>query len=191
MKRSRSIRLTLVGAATAGSLAACDSEPTTPPAFTDIAACTTAGYTQESCRTSYEKALKEHQEKAPRFATKEECLKSVDVTDCATMQVRQPDGSMLNMFVPLMAGYMLANVVQRLGGGGSYGGYYGGPIYTSRYYGSSYRDLDDVRMSRPSGGTFSRPSVTPSINRPANVGTTTIARSGFGSSLSTFGSSSS
>lgn len=191
MKRSRSVRLTLIGAATAGSLAACDSQPATPPAFSDIAACTAAGYTEDSCKTSYEKALKEHQDKAPRFSNKEECLKSVDVTDCAPIQVKQADGSMLNMFVPLMAGYMLANVVQRMGGGGSYGGYYGGPVYNSRYYGSTYRDLDDVRTTRPSGGVFSRPSYTPSYNRPANVGTTTISRGGFGSSFSSFGGSSS
>lgn len=183
MKRSRSVRLTLMGAVTATTVVACDSSPTQPPAFTDVATCVSSGYTEAQCRTSYEAAIQEHQEKAPRFTSKDECLKAVDVTDCAETAVRQPDGSMVNMFVPLMAGYMLANVMQRSGGG-----YYRGPIYHSRYYGSSYRDLDDMRSARPSGTSVSRPTLAPSINRPANVGTTTVSRSGFGSSGSSLGS---
>ena len=187
MKRSRTVRLTLMGAATATTVAACDPAPSAaPPAFTNIQTCVSAGYSEASCRTSYENALREHQEKAPRFASKDECLKTADVTDCVEAPVRQGDGSMTNMFIPLMAGYMLANVMQRPGGG-----YYGGPIYHSRSYGSSYRDLDDVRSARTGGSMVSRPPSVPSVNRPANVGTTTISRSGFGSSGRSFGGGSS
>lgn len=186
MKRSRSVRLTLMSAATVSVVAACDSSSGPPPAYTDIAACVSAGNADATCKASYEEALKEHQEKAPRFTSKDECLKAVDVTDCVETAVRQPDGSTMNMFVPLMAGYMLANAVQRSGGG-----YYRGPVYYSRYYGSSYRDLDDMRTARPSGSTVSRPTLAPSMNRPANVRTTSVSRSGFGSSGSSFGRSSS
>lgn len=198
MKRSASVRLTLMGAAAASSLAACDSSPTgSSVAFTSIAECVAANYSESQCRGAYDAALKAHTDKAPRFKSRDECLRGVDVDNCAETTVRNPDGSFSQVFLPLMAGYMLGNALaprqdQYQSGGSSSGGYYGGgswgryssstPLYRSRDYPSDYRDSGNLTSSRPAGAV---------VARPPNVNTTTIARSGFGSTSHFFGGGSS
>jgi uncharacterized protein YgiB involved in biofilm formation len=182
MKRSSTVRLTIMGAATATTLAACDS--VVPGNYTSIQHCIDAGNSQSACSSAYNAALNAHREKAPRFDTKEECLRGVDVNDCVMTSVRGPDGAMRNVFVPLMAGYILARQQQS---SSSYSGGSGGrAFYASRDYPTQYRDADNLARSRQG----SVPS-TFGPSRPPNVNTTTIARSGFGSTSRGFGGSSS
>lgn len=193
MKRSSSLRLTLMGAAAATTLAGCgDSQPPAPSAFTTVADCVAGGFPETDCRNAYEQAFRAHLEKAPRFRTRDECEVNVDVDHCIETPVRQPDGTMSNVFVPLMAGYLLARATQPQPSGGSgYGGggggrYYGDPIYRSRDYPDSFRDGGNLQTSKSSGG-----AVSSAPSRPPNINTTTVSRSGFGSSGSSFGSGSS
>jgi uncharacterized protein YgiB involved in biofilm formation len=191
MKRSSSVRLTLMGAATAASLSACDSPSQGPVAFNDVGQCIASGIDRSRCQSAYDEAIKAHAEKAPRFASRDECLKSIDVNDCVSTPVRNPDGSATSMFVPALGGFLLGQALaqrqqpqqQQQGGGG--GGGFGGALYRSRDYPTQYRDSGDLATSRqrsPTGTT---------VSRPPNVNTTTIARSGFGSSSSSFGGHSS
>ena len=116
MKCSASVRLTLMGAAAATSLAACDPSPpppASPAAYTDIPACVPAGHPESLCRTDYEAARKTHEEMAPRFSTREECLQTIDVDHCHEASIREPDGSVRNVFTPLMAGYMLRSALRQ------------------------------------------------------------------------------
>jgi uncharacterized protein YgiB involved in biofilm formation len=178
-----------MGAATATSLAACDSGVVQPGNYTSVQHCVDAGNRESDCSSAYNAALRAHQEKAPRYITREECLRSVDVNDCIATVVRNTDGTTANAFVPLMAGYMLARQQQQ--SGGSYGGG-GRAFYASRDYPSQYRDSDNLTTSRQSsvgGQATTSPTIAPS--RPPNVNTTTIARSGFGSTSRAFGGSSS
>lgn len=192
MKRSASVRLTLMGAAAVatGGLAGCSDDVTHPGNYPSVDSCAAAGNKSSACRSAYDSAVATHEQRAPRFATKEECLKGVDVNDCYQARLRQPDGSFVNMFVPAMAGFAIAQAIQqRQSGGGTYMSYGGSPYYGSRDYSGQYRDMDNMRTSR-STTTFSG-SSTPSpitTSRPPNVSSTTIARSGFGSS-SSFGHS--
>ncbi|GGC74959.1 DUF1190 domain-containing protein [Chelatococcus reniformis] len=196
MKRSSSVRLSLMGAAAVTSLAACDSSPTASSvAFTSIAECVAANYSESQCRSAYDAALTAHADKAPRFKTRDECLRGVDVDNCTETAVRNPDGTFSQVFLPLMAGYMLGNALaprQQPSGPSSGGGYAGGgrwggytsstPLYRSRDYPANYRDSGNLTNSRPPGAT---------VSRPPNVNTTTIARSGFGSTSRYFGGGSS
>jgi uncharacterized protein YgiB involved in biofilm formation len=199
-KRSGPIRLTLMGTVAAAALVACDEEPKPPPAFATIQECVDSGNQETDCQNSYESALKAHEETAPRFSSRDECLRGVDVDRCVETRVRNNDGSFSNVFMPLMAGYIVGNLLNRpqqqpqqqqpgYSGGSSSGGWSGSstrggaPIYRSRDYPSSYRDAGELRTSR---------SSTPGVSAPPrNVNTTTIARSGFGSTSHSMGGGSS
>lgn len=193
MKRSSSLRLTLMGAAAATTLAGCSETPPAPSAFTTVADCVVGGFSETDCRSAYEEAFRAHLEKAPRFASRDECEANVDVDHCIEAPVRQPDGTMTNVFVPLMAGYLIARATQPqpssgsgYGSGSGGGGYRGGPIYRSRDYPDSFRDGGNLQTSKPAGKAV---STTPS--RPPNINTTTVSRSGFGSSGAFYGGGSS
>ncbi len=190
MKRSTSVRLTLMGAVTAGGLTACDSGVVMPGNYTDVGTCTEAGNPSHACVAAQNAAFASHQASAPRFTSREECLRSLDVTDCAEARLRNPDGTVSTMFVPMMAGFILAREASRQTSSGSGGG---GAFYASRNYPSQYRDGPNLAESRrPSStspsGSGSTPAVVPA--RPPNVRTTTISRSGFGSSSGLHGSGS-
>lgn len=191
MKRSTAVRLTLMTAATATALGACSdaSPPPAPKVFATVQECVAKGETAANCQTAFDAAKKAHEEKAPRFSTRDECLKGVDVNDCTEQQVRRPDGSTGSVFLPALAGYALGSLMNRGPGYGG-GGYGGGPVYRSREFPQSYRDPGSLATSRTGGSVPSiggRNDVS-TIGRPANVNTTTISRSGFGSSSSSYGS---
>jgi uncharacterized protein YgiB involved in biofilm formation len=194
MKRSSSVRLTLMSAATAAGLSACGETPAPVAPFASVEQCVTSGVDRAKCETGFEEARKAHAEKAPRFATREECLKSADVNDCTPTQVRNQDGSMTSMFVPALGGFLLGQALaNRQGGGGFSGGYSGGgPLYRSRDNPSQFRDTGGL-TSRQGGSNALAPysESRPTASRPPNVNTTTISRGGFGSSSSSFGSASS
>lgn len=190
MKRSSSVRLTLMSAATAASLSACGDTPAPPALFSTVEQCVAGGVERERCQTALDEAVKTHGEKAPKFASREECLKGVDVEDCAPTTVRNPDGTTSNVFLPAIAGFLVGQALGRQGGGYGGGGGSYGPAYRSRDYPGQFRDPGNLATSRQAGSTSLSPS-SPTVSRPPNVNTTTIARSGFGSSSSSFGGSSS
>jgi uncharacterized protein YgiB involved in biofilm formation len=198
MKRSSSIRLTLMGAVTAGSLSACDSGITHPGNFTSVGSCMEAGNSSKACIAAQNAAYSSHEASAPRFATREECLQKIDVTDCVQARIRNPDGTFATMFLPAMAGFMagqaLAQQPQQQSSGGSSGGGGGGggrAFYASRDYPNQYRDAGNLSGSRSGVASPSQALTTTAPSRPPNVHTTTIARSGFGSSSSFHGGGSS
>ena len=196
MKRSATIRLTLMSAAAATTLAGCgETPPAAPPAFTTVQDCVVGGFPEAECRSAYEEAFKSHLDRAPRFTSRNECESKVDVDHCVEAPVRAPDGSTTSVFVPLMAGYLLGRAMapppqQTSGSSGGYvgggGGYRGTPIYRSRDYPESFRDGGNLQTSRQGGS-----NVSTAPSRPANINTTTVSRSGFGSSGSSFGGGSS
>lgn len=194
MKRSAAVRLTLMTAAVAaGGLSACgDSDVPKPGNYTTLEACIEAGNSSKACSSARDEAVTAHEARAPRFATKEECLKGIDVTDCQETKVKNQDGSLTSMFIPAVAGFAIARAIQqqRQGGGGYYSYYGGSPFYGSRDYPNQYRDFGNLSTSRTSytsGGAItstSNTSVATAPSRPPNINTTTVARSGFGSSAS-------
>ena len=109
--------------------------------------------------------------------------------------MRNADGSTTSMFVPAIAGFLVGQALANRQQGGGYGGGYaggGGALYRSRDYPGQFRDGGNMIGSRGAGtGVATTSPSSPTVSRPQNVNTTTIARGGFGSSSSSFGGSSS
>jgi uncharacterized protein YgiB involved in biofilm formation len=209
MKSPQTLKLTLMMGA-AATLTACGDTPPegTTRAFTSVVECQQAGFPEDHCQAAYNEAFATHSREAPKFPSKDECERSVDVDQCVSTRVVRDDGTIGDVFVPLMAGYVAGNLMANRpreqqqgtsgGGGGGAGrlAYQAGPIYRSRTYPSGYRDSADLARSR-SGASL--PSITSggpgrSLSVPSrspNVSTTTIARQGFGSSSFSFGGGSS
>jgi uncharacterized protein YgiB involved in biofilm formation len=205
MKSPTTLKLTLMMGA-AATLTACGDAPSDEGArtFTSVLDCQQAGFPQDRCQAAYNEAFEVHAREVPKFATKEECERGIDIDQCVSTRVPRDDGSFSEVFVPLMAGYIVGNLMANRPGqqqtspyAGGYGGaYQSGPIYRSRNYPSGYRDSADLARSRSGAsvptvnpGSSARPPSMPS--RPPNVSTTTIARQGFGSSSFSFGGGSS
>lgn len=175
----------LAAAAAAGvSLGGCDSTPDFQDAqFTSVAECTKAGFAAEVCDAGY-KGAQEQQTSAPKFNSLKSCEDEWGANHCqpyagtataagtgAGVGPGVNGGSSIgNVFVPLLAGFVISQALQRRyyegGGIGYYGGYggYGAPIYRSR-------TGNAVVLDR-SGGSLR--------TTPVNVNTHTVSRSGFG-----------
>ncbi|MBL8703073.1 MAG: DUF1190 domain-containing protein [Alphaproteobacteria bacterium] len=124
MKRSRSIRLVLLGSASALSLAACD-EAKDPLAegnfYRDPVECARS-LDRSTCEQAYAEARSEHLRSAPAFATRESCEQQFGAANCAWQeanpspdQVKEPrtgaSPSGGGWFMPLMMGYMMGNLL--------------------------------------------------------------------------------
>ncbi len=168
--------LVLGGLAAAASmtLGGCESAPDFQDAkFTTVAECTKAGFPDAVCQAGFDAALANHQGAAPRFANLKACEQEWGSDHCIGYAGANPAGgsSVGSVFVPMLAGFVVSQALQRryyddgyVGYYGGYGGGYGRPIYRDRS-GST------VTVDR-SGGR--------AISTPVNVNTTTVARSGFG-----------
>ncbi|MGE0723481.1 MAG: DUF1190 domain-containing protein [Alphaproteobacteria bacterium] len=188
MKRSRAIRLVLLGSVGLVGLAGCDDAPTTSENFfRDPAECRKV-LDAASCDSQFADAKKEHAKTAPRFTSREACEDKFGKENCAPLssyesaaegkpgeakpaqpgqQTAQASGS--NFFVPLMLGYLGGQLMGRAGQAAQ-------PVYRDRqntaYTGS--RSIGTYSGSRLSASTATNP----------RVGTSTTQRSGFGGTAS-------
>lgn len=171
-------KLVLGGLAAAASvtLSGCSGTPDFRDAqFTSVNECVKAGFPDSLCQSSYNAAFLEHQRSAPQFNNLKTCEQEWGNQHCMPFAGANYNSgaSASSIFVPLLAGFVVSQALQRryyddgyvdIDYYGGYGGYRGSPIYRSRGGGT-------VTVDR-SGGR--------SITTPVNVNTTTVARSGFG-----------
>jgi uncharacterized protein YgiB involved in biofilm formation len=169
-------RLVLGGlAAVAGvSLSGCEAAPEFRDAqFTTVPECTRAGFDAEVCQAGFNSAAAEYERSAPKFNSLKTCEEewgSQCMPYTANGAAAGTNVSSGNVFVPMLAGFVLSQALQRRyyegGNIGYYGGYggYGSPIYRNR-------TGNPVVLDR-SGGAIRK--------MPVNVNTQTVARSGFG-----------
>lgn len=175
-----------IAAAASAGLAGCDD---TPPNFQDahftsVSECVRAGFPDRLCEGSYNAAWQTYLTTAPQFSNLQSCEADWGEQQCmerAAVPGTDPGVSAGNVFVPLLAGFVVSQALQRryyddddfiyLGGGG-----YGSPIYRNRRGAT----VQLVPSNSPS---------TKAIAKPVNVNTVTVARSGFGgkSSFGGFG----
>lgn len=166
-----------LAAAASVSLSGCGGTPDFQDAqFTSVAECTSAGFPDAVCQSSYNAAFLEHQRSAPQFGSRQDCEKEWGGQHCERLaNAGYGNGSSLSsIFVPALAGFVVSQALQRryydtgeidIDYYGGYGGSYrGSPIYRSR--GGS-----TVTVDRSSGST---------VTKPVNVNTASVARSGFG-----------
>lgn len=190
MKRSRSIRLVLLGSAGAFMLSGCDDPvdvATKGQLFTDAQACESA-YDQKECLDAYKRAETAHVETAPKFANRAECEAEFGVENC-TPAPRQTavegDPAQANAgggswFMPAMMGFMMGRMMG--------GGYAAAPIYrdtqNNAYTGRdrTVGRLDSARMPPPARAAGSVGVPKFEMARQQNVSRGGFGRSGYSSS---------
>ncbi|WP_102110247.1 DUF1190 domain-containing protein [Oceaniglobus roseus] len=179
--RSRSVALTLLGAA-AFTLAGCQEEQVDAQAYPDLASCKDAAdtgglLTIEQCETAFAEAQQLHVETAPRYDSLAVCEEQHGEGACGSEAQQVGNGGSGSIFMPLLAGYLIGNL---LGGRGMAGaqpmyrtqdGRFTTPGGTSTY--SSNRGTAKLSPS-----AFSRPPTT--VGKAPMTKTTTGTRGGFG-----------
>lgn len=176
MKRSRFVPLIALGSASV-TLMGCESKQEAL-VFENIEQCVESQQLPEvACKLEFEKALAAHQNSAPRFSDKSTCEADFGANGC----VSHNSGGQ-SFFIPLMAGYMLASIVNS-GSSYRYGGFgssYSQPLYRTRSdFGSNYRTADNYQVSSTGG----KSSIPTSVSAP-QTRAVTMSRSGFGSTAS-------
>ena len=107
MKKSRSVRLVLMGGASL-ALAACgdDGVPQDGRFFATAEECAVTRNDAE-CKSAKAESERIHAAEAPRFTRKQECEAEFGAGNCET---REASGAG-SYFMPIMAGYMLGNLL--------------------------------------------------------------------------------
>jgi uncharacterized protein YgiB involved in biofilm formation len=175
MKKSKTIRLALLGG-TSLALAGCDDGPPSDAKFFSSLNECTAHYSEAQCQTMIKQAEAQHVAEAPKFNRKEECEAQFGSGNCETRQAPTEAGGFGSFFMPMMMGYMLGNM---MGGRG-----WGSPVYRDR--------SNTAFTNTPNGksynvGTFAGSGRNAAFNPGA---LTQVARSGFGSSARAYSGSS-
>ena len=165
MKRSRHVSVALLGAA-AFTLMACQEEnQTDASAFPDVQSCMAAAskdgwFSKEDCEATFAEAQKLHEETAPRYESKELCEQEHGAGNCGGEQTASAGGGMGSIFLPLMAGYLIGNM---LGGG---------------------RPMAQPLVTKPGGG-YATPSGGTTLS--SNTGTGKMSNQAFAKAPSTVG----
>ncbi len=200
-RRSAHVSTLLVGGAAALMLSGCggdDVQETDARIFPTVEACLVE-FSQQECNSAFEQAKQLHMQSTPRFDTAAACEATMGNGACQPMVLSQPDGSLSNVFVPALMGFMMARALQpppQYGGGyvntgGGY--YYPRPIFIDRdgFMHSGRGTLGRAPVSRDSftQGKTGYSMKTEVRGKSAQVGTTTKStnRGGFGKSSARFG----
>jgi uncharacterized protein YgiB involved in biofilm formation len=181
VKRSRKLRLTLLGAAPL-VLSACNSQEDLT--YESLDECIQDGkITAQACSTSWNKALQDHLAHSPRFVSQDACAS--EYGNCAVVQ---SGGN--SFWFPLMAGFLAGRWSSHYGSSGrpyvdTYGDWAPRPLYRTG------DDWDRGTWSSRGGGSYSERGSGWSGSRgwsssgggdPGRISTSTLSRGGFGGS---------
>ena len=173
MNLSKKFKLALLGGC-ALILSACSENKEEALTYDSVEACTSAGVQDAAtCQTEFEKAQKQHNEVAPRYARANQCYSDFGYDRCYSY--RSSRGS---VWLPFMMGYMLAPRGMT--------SVYTQPLYRSgrnpnQFYTASNKPIGAVSAS---GRTLVRKSA---VSKP-QARTRTVARGGFGARATSSGS---
>lgn len=187
-KRSSRVALCLLGAA-AFALSGCIEEEVDAAAFPDLASCKAAAgsgsqlgeaaLTVADCENAFAEALAVHAESAPRYDSLTVCEEQHGEGACGSEEQATGGSGMGGIFMPLLAGYLLGNML------GGRGGASAQPLYRSGAGGftnaagtASY--ASNAGRGKLSAAQFDRPAST--IGKPPMSAATVQSRGGFGSS---------
>ncbi|PTV97473.1 uncharacterized protein YgiB involved in biofilm formation [Rhodobacter aestuarii] len=181
-KRSTSVALFLVGA-TAFALAGCREETVDAQAFPDLQSCLDATgsgslFSADDCRKGFEEAQALNAETAPRYDSLEVCEAQYGEGNCGSEQQVTGGSGMGSIFMPLLAGYLMGNM---LGGGRGLGAQ---PLHRTadgRFAtpaGTTY--ANNTGKGKVGAGAFTKAPTT--VGKPPLTKATAAQRGGFGSS---------
>ena len=112
MKKSKSIRLALLGS-TSFALVACDEAPPTDARFyANVDECA-AIHGKASCEDAFKTSQATFAAEAPQYTKKEECEAEFGAGNCETQTTATSGGGMGSFFMPMMMGYMMGNAFSR------------------------------------------------------------------------------
>jgi len=181
-KRSSHVALAILGAA-AFTLAGCSEEEVDAQAFPDLRACHSAaaaggGITAAECDTSFANAQALHVESAPRYDSLEVCEAQHGEGACGNEQQASDGGGSGSIFMPLMMGYLLGNMMSNRSGMAA-----AQPLYKTadgRYTNASGSSTfsNNSGAGKMSSSQFTRPPST--VNKAPMTAATAQARGGFG-----------
>jgi uncharacterized protein YgiB involved in biofilm formation len=146
----------------AATLTGCD-RPDQPKVYSSVADCR-ADHPGQACDDAWQASVGEHDRTSPRFSQKAQCEAQYGVGHCESREG--------GIFMPLMAGFVLGQMMNnnRYGYGYGGGGYIGHPVFFSS--GGGYR----TPAFRSGESFFARSG---GISR-GGFGSTAAFRSGFG-----------
>ena len=162
-KRSAYLGMSLL-TLSAAALASCDSGSDRPKVYSSVEACR-IDHPGTACDSAWQASVGEHDKTAPHFSDKAACEAQFGVGHCESR-----GGS----FLPLIAGFMLGQMINNNAYGG-YGGYVGHPVFFNA--GGGYRAFGvpaGESMFSKSGGMM-------------RGGVGGVSRGGFGASAARFG----
>ena len=168
MKRSKALKLSLMGAS-ALTLVACDNSQEVG-VFETIDQCVDkAGFTRDACEANQKVAQSEHIRVSPKYTSLSDCETDFGSEKCEVAPQRTTSGG--SVFMPMMMGYMMGNM---LSGGSRVATQ---PLYRSRDDSRNFRPGDNQKVSGKTGVT----RVAGHTTRAPSTKTRTIRRGGFGS----------
>ncbi|MFQ3197045.1 MAG: hypothetical protein ACI8R9_000491 [Paraglaciecola sp.] len=180
MRKGFSVKPLALGVA-AVLLSACGQNTEKATVYTGVDDCVNQNPEQaETCKAAYQEAVEEAQRTGPKYASRQICEEEFGPNQCNYQ--RSNSGS---FFMPLMAGYMLSNLLSP--------GYQSQPMFTSysrsspyrnRWMGadgSDYGDYRNSKMNVDKEALKAKPTVSKTISR-GGFGSSVRAKSSWGSS---------
>ena len=183
MKRSKKTALVLMVPVATLLLAGCGEESQQALVFSDPSECSAAGLNDTAqCNADYAAAKALHPQVAPKYLDKAECETDFGAGNCETAPQQTTSGG--SVFMPMMMGYMMGQMMNRGGsnfqqpaaaGAGAAGSKVPTqPLYKSRDDRGTFR----TATNKPIGGGIGPISRKPSQVKP-QVGQV-VRRGGFG-----------
>jgi uncharacterized protein YgiB involved in biofilm formation len=164
MRRSKSIALLFMATAPF-ALTACDDsakKPTPVGSFHDQADCRASGeFSEEQCQAAIRTAAEQHESRAPRYQSREECEAAHGAEACVP---REQAGTGQSFFMPMMMGFMVGRML-------SGGGMMGAPLYGSAASPASYRTAqgEPIRQGVATMPASAAASTMQSASQPART----------------------
>ena len=168
MKRTRTLKLSIMSAS-ALTLLACDNSQEVG-VFENVEQCSAnSGFSKEDCEANEKFARREHIRASPKYTTVSDCELDFGSGRCEIAPQRTTSGG--SVFMPMMMGYMMGNML------GSRGRTAAQPLYRSRDDSKTFRTGDNQKVGGKTGIT----RVARKLTRAPTTKTRTIRRGGFGS----------
>ena len=181
-KRSPHVALFIAGAATF-ALTGCRDDQVEAQAFPDLQSCEAqagedALFSAQDCETAFAEAKELHVESAPRYDSLAVCEEQHGEGACGSEQQVAGGGGSGGIFMPLLAGYLIGNM---MGGRGGLAG--AQPLYRTpdgRYTDAARSSVYSSNSGRATlnSARFARPPTT--AGRPPMSRATAASRGGFG-----------